>query len=83
MAMKAQVRSANILYDRDSHGEFFQLYSRGWGNGLFFEIVERRKGYRGYAAANAPFRMAALRRAMGLADCHSFRPNSTNSPLER
>ncbi|MBB2684506.1 UNVERIFIED_ORG: 4-hydroxyphenylpyruvate dioxygenase-like putative hemolysin, partial [Rhizobium etli] len=29
--------------------------------GLFFEIVERR-GYRGYGAANAIFRIAALRK---------------------
>jgi 4-hydroxyphenylpyruvate dioxygenase len=66
--LSVQLRAANILYDRDSHGEFFQLYSRGWGNGMFFEIVERRSGYAGYGAANAPFRMAALRRAMGPAD---------------
>jgi 4-hydroxyphenylpyruvate dioxygenase len=60
----ARLRAANILYDRDSQGEFFQLYSRGWANGMFFEIVERRNGYKGYGAANAPFRTAALRRAM-------------------
>jgi 4-hydroxyphenylpyruvate dioxygenase len=64
----AQLRAANILYDCDGEGEFFQLYSRGWGNGMFFEIVERRNGYKGYGAANAPFRMAALRRAMAPAD---------------
>jgi 4-hydroxyphenylpyruvate dioxygenase len=80
----ARLRSADILYDRDSHGEFFQLYSRGWGNGMFFEIVERRNGYRGYGAANAPFRMAALRRAMGSADIHSlvdpFGPRMSSQP---
>ena len=45
-------------------GEFFQLYSRSYGEGLFFEIVERRAGYRGYGAANAPFRIAAQKRGM-------------------
>ncbi|HEV7307821.1 bifunctional sugar phosphate isomerase/epimerase/4-hydroxyphenylpyruvate dioxygenase family protein [Ensifer sp.] len=58
----------NILYDRDDAGEYFQLYSPTYGEGLFFEIVERR-GYRGYGAANAIFRIAALRkhlRPMGM-----------------
>jgi 4-hydroxyphenylpyruvate dioxygenase len=51
----------NILYDRDEHGEYYQLYSPTYGEGFFFEIVER-KGYRGYGAANAIFRIAALRK---------------------
>ncbi|HWT59350.1 MAG TPA: bifunctional sugar phosphate isomerase/epimerase/4-hydroxyphenylpyruvate dioxygenase family protein [Rhizobium sp.] len=52
----------NILYDRDEQGEYFQLYSPGFREGFFFEIVERRGGYRGYGAANAPFRIAAQKR---------------------
>lgn len=56
-----RLRRTNILYDRDEHGEFFQLYSPTYGEGFFFEIVERR-GYRGYGAANAIFRIAALRK---------------------
>lgn len=56
-----KLKAANILYDRDEHGEFFQLYSSTFGEGFFFEIVERR-GYRGYGAGNAIFRIAALRR---------------------
>ncbi|MCM2476337.1 sugar phosphate isomerase/epimerase and 4-hydroxyphenylpyruvate domain-containing protein [Rhizobium sp. CG5] len=51
----------NILYDRDEAGEYFQLYSPTYGEGFFFEIVERR-GYKGYGAPNAIFRIAALRR---------------------
>ena len=35
----------------------------GFGEGFFFEIVERR-GYRGYGGPNAPFRIAAQKRAM-------------------
>ena len=58
----ATLRAHNILYDRDEHGEFFQLYSRLYGDGFFFEVVERRGGYRGYGAANAPFRIAAQQR---------------------
>lgn len=58
----ATLRAHNILYDRDDQGEFFQLYSRLYGDGFFFEVVERRGGYRGYGAANAPFRIAAQQR---------------------
>ena len=56
-----RLRAANILYDRDEHGEYFQLYSPVYGEGFFFEIVERR-GYRGYGAPNAIFRIAAQKR---------------------
>ncbi|MEX0628257.1 MAG: 3-keto-5-aminohexanoate cleavage protein, partial [Cucumibacter sp.] len=61
------LRGYNILYDRDGDGEFFQFYSHSHVEGFFFEIVERRGGYDGYGAPNAPFRIAAqklgLRRA--------------------
>ena len=56
-----RLKRHNILYDRDEQGEYFQLYSPTYGEGFFFEIVERR-GYQGYGAANAIFRIAALRR---------------------
>ncbi|MDE3878713.1 bifunctional sugar phosphate isomerase/epimerase/4-hydroxyphenylpyruvate dioxygenase family protein [Sinorhizobium meliloti] len=59
--LSEQLKAENILYDRDEHGEFFQLYSGTYGDGFFLEIVERR-GYRGYGAANAIFRIAALRK---------------------
>ena len=55
------LRASDILYDRDEHGEYLQLYSSVYGEGFFFEIVERR-GYRGYGAANAIFRIAAQKR---------------------
>ena len=57
-----QLRDSNIFYDRDDNGEYFQIYSRNFGEGFFFEIVERRGNYRGYGAANAPFRIGAQRR---------------------
>ncbi len=56
------LRDNGILYDRDDKGEYFQIYSRTYGEGLFFEIVERRGSYGGYGAPNAPFRIAAQRR---------------------
>ncbi len=58
-----RLRAENILYDRDDGGEYFQLYSGTYGEGFFFEIVERR-GYRGYGAPNAIFRIAALKKQM-------------------
>ena len=56
------LRAENMLYDRDEHGEFFQMYAPTFGEGFIVEIVERRGGYRGYGAANAPFRIAAQKR---------------------
>jgi 4-hydroxyphenylpyruvate dioxygenase len=56
-----RLRADNILYDRDEHGEYFQLYSGTYGEGFFFEIVQR-SGYGGYGAANAIFRIAALKK---------------------
>ncbi|POF29695.1 bifunctional sugar phosphate isomerase/epimerase/4-hydroxyphenylpyruvate dioxygenase family protein [Roseibium marinum] len=56
------LKSSGILYDRDGSGEYFQLYSPTYGEGFFFEVVERRGGYKGYGAANAQFRIAAQKR---------------------
>ncbi len=62
--MLARMKGSNILYDQDAHGEFFQLYSQPFGNGMFFEILQRRESYAGYGAPNAPFRIAAQKRLM-------------------
>lgn len=62
--LSERLRTANILYDRDADGEFFQFYSQNLGEGFFFELLERRGGYRGYGAANAPFRIAAQKRSL-------------------
>ncbi|MEU2621363.1 TIM barrel protein [Streptomyces sp. NPDC007157] len=51
-------RSLGILYDRDAGGAFRHWYTRTVGR-VFFELVERDPGYRGYGAANAPVRLAA------------------------
>ncbi|MDF0599905.1 TIM barrel protein [Psychromarinibacter sp. C21-152] len=59
-----RLRAHNILYDEDAEGAFFQIYSRSFGDGIFFEIVQRKGGYAGYGAPNAPFRIAAQRRFM-------------------
>lgn len=58
------LRAFSILYDRDDNGEYFQIYSQTFGEGFFFEIVERRGQYNGYGAMNAPFRIGAQRRLL-------------------
>lgn len=62
-ALTERLKADNILYDRDDHGEYFQIHSTTFGEGFFFEIVQR-SGYRGYGAANAIFRIAALKKAL-------------------
>ncbi|GGZ62787.1 bifunctional sugar phosphate isomerase/epimerase/4-hydroxyphenylpyruvate dioxygenase family protein [Streptomyces bluensis] len=51
-------RELSILYDRDAHGEFRHCYTHTVGR-VFFELVQRDGGYRGYGARNAPVRLAA------------------------
>jgi 4-hydroxyphenylpyruvate dioxygenase len=58
----ADLKAHNIFYDCDDDAEFFQLYSKPFAGAMFFEIVERRGGYKGYGAQNAPFRIAAQKR---------------------
>jgi 4-hydroxyphenylpyruvate dioxygenase len=58
-AFVAKLKDGNILYDRNGKGEYFQIYSQPIFDGFFFEIVERRNGYAGYGARNAPIRLAA------------------------
>ncbi|WP_323041305.1 bifunctional sugar phosphate isomerase/epimerase/4-hydroxyphenylpyruvate dioxygenase family protein [Gemmobacter sp.] len=62
-ALVARMRGANVLYDEDAGGQFFQLYSAPRPDGFFFEIVQRQANYQGYGAPNAPFRIAAQKRA--------------------
>ncbi|MER5794953.1 TIM barrel protein [Streptomyces sp. NPDC001980] len=51
-------RDLGILYDRDAGGGFRHCYTRTVGR-VFFELVDRDPGYRGYGAQNAPVRLAA------------------------
>ena len=57
--MTGVLQAGNILYDRQDGTEYFQIYSRPIFQGFFFEIIERRGGYPGYGARNAPVRLAA------------------------
>jgi len=60
--MTDQLRAGHILYDRDGDAEYFQIYSAPIFGGFFFEIVQRKGGYQGYGARNAPIRLAAQMR---------------------
>ncbi|GAA3443497.1 bifunctional sugar phosphate isomerase/epimerase/4-hydroxyphenylpyruvate dioxygenase family protein [Planomonospora venezuelensis] len=51
------LRELGVLYDRDEDGEFLHLYTVTVGR-VFFEVVQRVGGYRGYGAVNAPVRLA-------------------------
>jgi 4-hydroxyphenylpyruvate dioxygenase len=53
-----QLRDLNVMYDRDDSGEFLHFYTSPVGT-VFLEVVERRGGYAGYGALNAPVRLAA------------------------
>ncbi|WP_203581919.1 bifunctional sugar phosphate isomerase/epimerase/4-hydroxyphenylpyruvate dioxygenase family protein [Microbacterium hibisci] len=53
-----ELRELNVMYDRDESGEFLHFYTHPIGT-VFLEVVERRHGYAGYGALNAPVRLAA------------------------
>lgn len=54
----AQIEQLHLLYDQDDDGEFLHFYTEAVGQ-VFLEVVERRTGYEGYGAPNAPVRLAA------------------------
>lgn len=51
-------RELGILYDRDAGGAFRHCYTETVGR-VFFELVQRDAGHRGYGVQNAPVRLAA------------------------
>jgi 4-hydroxyphenylpyruvate dioxygenase len=53
-----ELRELNVMYDRDESGEFLHFYTPPIGT-VFLEVVQRRGGYEGYGALNAPVRLAA------------------------
>jgi len=55
------MKESAILYDQDSDGDFFQVYTHAFDERFFFEIVERRR-YKGFGAPNAGVRLAAQTR---------------------
>jgi 4-hydroxyphenylpyruvate dioxygenase len=62
-----RLKAHNMLDERDVTGENVQLYTRTFEDRFFFEIVERRGGYKGFGATNAQIRLAAQARQERLA----------------
>lgn len=61
-ALLEELRELGVLYDRAPDGaELLHFYTARIGGRVFFEVLERRGGYRGYGALNSPVRMAAQR----------------------
>jgi 4-hydroxyphenylpyruvate dioxygenase len=54
-------RDAGVLYDTDERGELLHFFTALVGDRLFFEVLERRRGYDGYGAANSAVRLGAQR----------------------
>jgi 4-hydroxyphenylpyruvate dioxygenase len=61
-ATLAALQQHGLLYDRDGAGEFWHLYTDAFHDRFFFEAVQRRAGYAGFGAPNAPVRAAAQAR---------------------
>lgn len=57
-----RMRARHIVYDRDDDGEYFHLFTRAFDRLFFFEIVERRGGYRAFDVSGAGIRLAAQTR---------------------
>ncbi|WP_328920013.1 sugar phosphate isomerase/epimerase and 4-hydroxyphenylpyruvate domain-containing protein [Streptomyces sp. NBC_00208] len=51
-------RELGILYDRDENGQFRHCYTSTIGN-VFFELVQRDEGYRGFGEQSAHIRLTA------------------------
>ena len=57
------LKTRNILYDEDEGGSFLHCYTPSMPNGFFFEIIQREGKYEGFGGPNAPYRIAAQKRA--------------------
>jgi 4-hydroxyphenylpyruvate dioxygenase len=71
-----ELRELDVLYERSGAAEFLHFYTVTVDGRLFLEVVQRRGGYAGYGACNAPVRMAAQRvAAPGSAGRHDQQVN--------
>ncbi|MGW7053207.1 bifunctional sugar phosphate isomerase/epimerase/4-hydroxyphenylpyruvate dioxygenase family protein [Streptomyces sp. NPDC054887] len=59
-----ELRELGLMYDRDEDGEYLHLCTVTVGR-VFFEIVQRVGGYRGFGMADVPVRLAAQYAARG------------------
>jgi 4-hydroxyphenylpyruvate dioxygenase len=54
----SSLQLCNVMYHEDETGAFYQAYLRHL-NGLFFELVQRERGYGGYGERDSRVRLAA------------------------
>ena len=54
----ARWQRLGVFYDRNPDGEYLHFYTRTVGR-TFFEIVERRDGYKGFGHTGTPVRLSA------------------------
>lgn len=57
-----ELRSRQLLYDRDGTGELLHAYTEVLATGFYVELLERRGGYDGYGSPNTFVRLAAQAR---------------------
>ncbi|RSM79794.1 4-hydroxyphenylpyruvate dioxygenase [Amycolatopsis sp. WAC 01375] len=61
LPFSSALRENSVLYDRDASGEFLHFCTELVGSRVFFEVVQRIGGYRGYGVVNTPVYMTAHR----------------------
>jgi 4-hydroxyphenylpyruvate dioxygenase len=64
-------KANNILYDRDTDGEYLQAYTKSFKDLFFIEIVQR-VNYKGFGAINAPIRLNAQSRLAAASEVSEF-----------
>jgi 4-hydroxyphenylpyruvate dioxygenase len=64
-------KANNILYDRDTDGEYLQAYTKSFKDLFFIEIVQR-VNYKGFGAINAPIRLNAQSRLAAASEASEF-----------
>jgi 4-hydroxyphenylpyruvate dioxygenase len=64
-------KANNILYDRDTDGEYLQAYTKSFKDLFFIEIVQR-VNYKGFGAINASIRLNAQSRLAAASEVSEF-----------
>ncbi|WP_104526290.1 sugar phosphate isomerase/epimerase and 4-hydroxyphenylpyruvate domain-containing protein [Blastococcus atacamensis] len=63
----AAIREHGLMYEEDGQGGYLHAATAVLGDRVFFEVVQRLRGYDGYGSTDLPVRMAAHRRARSTA----------------
>lgn len=66
-SLLAAIREHGLMYEEDGEGGYLHVATAVLGDRVFFEVVQRLRGYDGYGSTDLPVRMAAHRRARAAA----------------